>query len=300
MSRVFLLIEGFVLGMIWSLVVWSGLRATLSRPVFRRTNYRGAELSTAAGIAVPVAVWCSAAVVALVISIGAEPDPFAVVSLQMTALAVGGFGLLGLLDDLAVDEGASGYRGHLRALFSGRLSAGALKMVVGPAVALVVVQPASGDSFWWLLIDGAIVALAANLANLFDRAPGRVTKVATIGGGALLVATVLGGSGSVADLVPGLFGGAIVLGAAWALLMPELREEMMLGDAGANPIGAALGLAVVLTQSTTVRAVTVLVLFLLNLASERVSFSAVIDRVGVLRAIDRFGRRPVDPGGGTG
>ena len=31
-----------------------------------------------------------------------------------------------------------------------------------------------------LLRDGAIVALAANLANLFDRAPGRVTKVTTI------------------------------------------------------------------------------------------------------------------------
>ena len=300
MSRVFLIVEGFVLGMIWSLLVWGGLRSTLARPVFRRTNYRGAELSTAAGLAVPVAVWCSGAVVAAVVAWGATPDPFAVISLQMTALAVGGFGLLGLLDDLAVDEGASGYRGHLQALFSGRLSAGALKMIIGPAVAMVVVQPASGDHFGWLLLDGAIVALAANLANLFDRAPGRVTKVATISGAVLLLATVVGGAGTVADLVPGLFGAAIVLGAAWALLMPELREETMLGDAGANPIGAALGLAVVLTQSQTVRVVTVLVLLLLNLASERVSFSSVIDRVGPLRAIDRLGRRPVEPGGGAG
>jgi len=300
MSGVFVLIEGFVVGMIWSLVVWGGLRATLARPMFRRTNYRGAELSTAAGIAVPVAVWCSGAVVAVLVTLGAEPDPFAVTSLQLTALAVGGFGLLGLLDDLAVDEGASGYRGHVKALLSGRLSAGALKMVVGPAVALVVVQPASGDSFWWLLIDGAIVALAANLANLFDRAPGRVTKVATIASAALVVATIVGGTGPVADLVPGLFGAAVVMGAAWALLMPELREEMMLGDAGANPIGAALGLAVVFTQSTVVRAVVVVVLLALNLASERVSFSRVIDRVALFRVIDRFGRRPVEPGGGTG
>ncbi|MHB1139190.1 MAG: hypothetical protein ACYC2O_09565 [Microthrixaceae bacterium] len=300
MSRLFLVVVGFVLGMIWSLLVWGGLRSTLARPVFRRTNYRGAELSTAAGLAVPVAVWCSGAVVAVVVAMGARPDPFAVVSMQMTAVAVGGFGLLGLLDDLAVDEGASGYRGHLTALFSGRLSAGALKMIVGPAVALVVVQPASGDSFWWLLLDGAIVALAANVANLFDRAPGRVTKVATICGAALLLSTVVGGSSAVAYLAPGLFGVAIVLGAAWALLMPELREEMMLGDAGANPIGAALGLAVVLTQSQTVRVVTVVVLLLLNLLSERVSFSAVIDRVGPLRAVDRLGRRPVDGAGGAG
>jgi hypothetical protein len=36
------------------------------------------------------------------------------------------------------------------------------------------------------------------------------------------------------------------------------------------------------------------VLVLLNLASERVSFSAVIDRTPGLRHLDRLGRRPLD------
>lgn len=293
-SAVMVLIEGFVLAMIWSLVVWSGLRTTLERPVFRRKNYRGAELSTAGGLGIPISLYFSGAVIAVLSAIGATVDPFAMTAFTLTAIAVGGFSLLGLLDDLAVDEGASGYRGHLKALLSGRLTAGALKMVAGPAVALVVVQPASGDSFAWLLIDGAIVALAANLANLFDRAPGRVTKVGTFAVAALVLACMFGAPGPVETVLPGLFGVMVVMGAAWGLLMPELREEMMLGDTGANPLGAAIGLAVVLTQSQAVRLGVLVVLVALNLLSERVSFSSVIQRVGVLRVVDQLGRRPLD------
>src|SRR5690606_33100707 len=110
-------------------------------------------------------------------------------ALAHTALAVGGFSLIGLLDDVALDQGSSGFRGHLRALRSGRLTAGSLKMLAGPSIAVVVVHPLVGGSFTWLLLDGALVALAANLANLFDRAPGRMTKVGLLCGAALTVAT---------------------------------------------------------------------------------------------------------------
>jgi UDP-N-acetylmuramyl pentapeptide phosphotransferase/UDP-N-acetylglucosamine-1-phosphate transferase len=155
-------------------------------------------------------------------------------------------------------------------------------------------MPASGDSFVWLLVDGAVVALAANLANLFDRAPGRVTKVASVSVVALVLACMFGAPGPVDAVLPGLFGVVVVMGAAWGLLMPELREEMMLGDTGANPMGAAIGLAVVLTQSQAVRLGVLLLLLALNLVSERVSFSSVIQRVGVLRVVDQLGRRPPD------
>lgn len=289
-----ILLEGFLLGVIWSLVLWSGARTMLQRPVFRRTNYRGAELATAGGLVIPVAVFFTGSVVAVVSALGAVPSAFAMTSFTLTCIAVGGFGLLGLLDDLAVDEGASGYRGHLTALFSGRLSAGSLKMIAGPAIALVVVQPASGDSFAWLILDGALVALAANLANLFDRAPGRVTKVATVSVAALVVATMVGAGSLTGGAIPGLFGVLVVVGAAWGVMPAELREEMMLGDTGANPIGAAIGLGVVLTQSQGVRIGVLVVLAALNLLSERISFSSVIRRVGVLRVLDQLGRRPID------
>lgn len=278
---------GFVLGLLTGWLFWQGGREMFGRPVFRRTNYRGRELATAVGLAVPMALYAAGAVVAVLRSLGATPEPEAITSLTLTGVAVGGFGLLGLLDDLALDRDASGYRGHVRALLGGRFSAGSLKMLAGPAIALVVVQPVSGESLVRLLLDGALVALAANTANLLDRAPGRVTKVAIVGFAGLLVPALVVGGGR----VPSLLGAGVAIGAAIALLVPEMREELMLGDTGSNALGAAIGLGVVLTQSALVSSVVVVALLAVNLASEAVSISDVIDRSGPLRALDRLGRR---------
>ena len=68
----------------------------------------------------------------------------------------------------------------------------------------------------------------------------------------------------------------------------------MLGDTGANLLGAVLGLAVVLETSRPVRTVVLIALIFLNLASERVSFTKVIDATPGLRHLDRLGRRPAD------
>ena len=69
----------------------------------------------------------------------------------------------------------------------------------------------------------------------------------------------------------------------------ELREELMLGDTGVNPLGATLGLGTVLVASPGVEWIVMTLLVALNLTSERVSFSAVIDAVGPLRRLDRLG-----------
>jgi UDP-N-acetylmuramyl pentapeptide phosphotransferase/UDP-N-acetylglucosamine-1-phosphate transferase len=64
----------------------------------------------------------------------------------------------------------------------------------------------------------------------------------------------------------------------------------MLGDTGANVLGAVLGLAVVLEAAPSTRVVVAIVLFVANVASEFVSFSGVIARVAPLRAFDDLGR----------
>ena len=66
-----------------------------------------------------------------------------------------------------------------------------------------------------------------------------------------------------------------------------------LGDTGANVLGGALGLAVVLDVGRGSRNVILVVLVVLNVAAELVSFSRVIDAVPPLRAFDRLGRRRV-------
>jgi UDP-N-acetylmuramyl pentapeptide phosphotransferase/UDP-N-acetylglucosamine-1-phosphate transferase len=194
--------------------------------------------------------------------------------------AVFGFGFLGLVDDLAAVGTDRGFRGHLGALRQGRVTTGLLKLVAGAAIAVVLVATPGFKSGRSLIVDALLIALAANLGNLLDRAPGR-----TIKGGLVVylpLVFVLGTDPTGIALAP-------VMGAAVGLLGDDLRERLMLGDTGANVIGAALGLAVVLGTEEVTRVLTMLVLLGLNVAAEMVSFSDVIDRVPPLRWFDRLG-----------
>ena len=130
-------------------------------------------------------------------------------------------------------------------------------------------------------LHAAIVALAANLGNLFDRAPGRVIKVGLVAYAPLAAAAGFTAVGAAI---------AAVMVAAAALLVGDLRERFMLGDTGANVVGAVLGVGAVLVCSTPASWVVLGVLVALNVASEFVSFSAVIAKVAPLRALDQLGR----------
>ena len=83
---------------------------------------------------------------------------------------------------------------------------------------------------------------------------------------------------------------AVVVGAALGLLLDDLHERLMLGDAGANILGGVLGLGVVLACAPVTRTAVLGAVAALNLAAEVVSFSRVIDAVPPLRALDRLGR----------
>jgi hypothetical protein len=71
----------------------------------------------------------------------------------------------------------------------------------------------------------------------------------------------------------------------------DLGEQAMLGDCGAGTLGALLGWAAGLSGSRRRRLLLTAGLIGLTVASERVSFSEVIDGQPALRALDRLGRR---------
>jgi UDP-N-acetylmuramyl pentapeptide phosphotransferase/UDP-N-acetylglucosamine-1-phosphate transferase len=259
-------------------------RDVFAQPVLARQNYRGATLSTASGVILVVAVVAVEGVRTVIELLGASDGATARDRLVMLATVVA-FGALGFLDDVLGDNAEKGLKGHIGAALHGRVTTGFIKLGGGASVALVVAAALGGDA-GRVVIDAAVIALAANLANLFDRAPGRTIKVGIIAW--VPLAVVAGTSATGLAL-------AVVLGAAIGLLPSDLAERSMLGDTGANALGAALGVAAVLTLAPDTRTIVAVALVALTLVSEVVSFSSVIRRVPPLHAIDRLGRRPEEP-----
>jgi UDP-GlcNAc:undecaprenyl-phosphate GlcNAc-1-phosphate transferase len=272
-------------GVVAAVLLERAAAPVLGAPALRRRNYRDHELATAGGIVIVLAVLVVEAGRTAMAEFGVGEELSDSLLRSMVLFACFAFAFLGLIDDLLGTETDRGFRGHLQALAHGRLTTGAMKLFGGGVVAIVLTAAPGEVSGQRLLADAALVALAANLGNLLDRAPGRTIKVGLIA--YLPIALAAGTSAVGLALAP-------VVGAAAGLLPGDLRERIMLGDTGANLLGAVLGLAIVLEASRPVRTVVLVLLVLLNLASERVSFSAVIDRTPGLRHLDRLGRRPLD------
>jgi len=265
----------------------------LTSPALERRNYRNKRLPTAGGLFIVLAVLTVEAGRSVLGAIGVGSETGLTLARSEMLFAVVAFAFLGMIDDLAAVGEDRGFKGHLRALRKGRVTTGLLKLVGGAAVAVVLVATPGFKSGRTLIVDAMLIALAANLGNLLDRAPGRTIKAGLIA--YVPIALVLGTAPIGIALAP-------VMGASLGLLGDDLRERLMLGDTGANVIGAALGLAVVLGTNSWFRLAVMIVLLALNVAAERISFSDVIGRVGFLHAIDMWGRyRPTSgPSGPNG
>jgi hypothetical protein len=238
-----------------------------------RTNHRGEPVTLLEGPAV-----AAAAVVAAALAPG-------VPGRGRAALAVAGAGALafGCYDDLAGSGARRGFRGHLGALARGELTSGAVKLggigATGLAASALIGGPAPD-----IVINAGLAAGGANLLNLFDLRPGRAINVA-LAAGSLLAASSAAGRRAV----------AAPAGAAAALLGEDLGERAMLGDAGANALGAMIGAAAAVTCSRRTRITALAVITGLTAASEVISFTKLIERTPPLRRLDMLGRRPAAP-----
>ena len=190
-----------------------------------------------------------------------------------------GVAFLGLLDDL-LDARPRGWRGHARALAGGGFSTGALKALGTAALAFAVLSPER--TFWRAVLATVVVALATNLFNLLDLRPGRAAKVWVLLAAVLLLAEW---DAEPLRVVGVLAGPLLVLGVF------DLRERCMLGDTGANVLGALAGTWLVLALGTTGQLVAAGVLAAITIFAEFRSISALVDRVPPLRALDSLGRR---------
>jgi UDP-N-acetylmuramyl pentapeptide phosphotransferase/UDP-N-acetylglucosamine-1-phosphate transferase len=275
---------GLATGVLAARLLWMAAGGLFAGPAFERRNFRDRAVPTGVGVLLALAVLVVDGGRSVAAAAGIGPDDGPGTARVAVLFAVLGFAALGLLDDVAGSEGERGWRSHLGALSRGRLSAGGVKLLGGGALALVLASATGPDSSpARLAADAALVALAANLANGFDTGPGRMVKAGLL---AWVPLALVAGTGPVGVAL------APVMGAAVGLLPEDLGERLMLGDAGANALGAALGIGVVLELGPGARTATVIVLAVLNVAAEMISFSGVIQATPGLRHLDRFGRLP--------
>jgi hypothetical protein len=190
--------------------------------------------------------------VGVLVAVGGSRAP-ARVSLGVAAAA-----LFGLADDLWSGP-ERGFRAHL-----GKGSTTGVAKAVGiPAAALVATRSVRGAT---------LVALAANALNQLDTRPGRALK------------TFLAG----AALVRGPAKGYVPIA---VLLAPyDLHEMTMLGDAGANALGAVLGYGSVSKLTARGQILSIAALAALTVAGETRSLGALIEHTPGLSHLDRLGR----------
>ena len=248
---------------------------------------------------------------------------FAAVETFVPVFLVMGVLLFGLLDDAFGDE-SKGFRGHLGQLGRGRLTTGGLKLAGILVLAAAAAGSASTAAFYvtaadpqsavswpgvrWVL-GWIVIAGTANLLNLLDLRPGRALKAYL----ALVIPAALVGSyylwrtwpivaegsltGSVPDVVWPFAAGVlltVVVGPALVVWPYDLGERGVLGDAGSNAMGALAGYVLALVLAVWPLAMVAFAVVALNLLSERVSFSKVIEGNRLLAWLDAVGGRQHD------
>ena len=256
--------------------------ADMRRHGLARDNYRGRRVAFPAGA---VLVACSLVALAPLAILDDRAnldllDP----GLRRWAVYVLGISLLGLIDDAlgrgSDEETPRGWRGHARAVASGRFSTGAIKAVGALALAAYATSGLGQRDFTYVA-DLALLLLTTNLFNLLDLRPGRVEKVFI----ALLAAVCIAAWTSVPIELLGVFIGPVLVVAAFTL-----RERAMLGDTGANLVGALAGVTLLVSLGETARYVALGIVLALNIYGEFRSISRTIDGVPLLRSLDSLGR----------
>jgi UDP-GlcNAc:undecaprenyl-phosphate/decaprenyl-phosphate GlcNAc-1-phosphate transferase len=256
--------------------------ADMLRHGLARENFRGRLVAFPAGA---VLVACSLVALAPLAILDDRADlDLLDPDLRRWAVYVLGVALLGLIDDAFGrghhEDTPRGWRGHARAVASGRFSTGAIKAVGALALAAYATS-GLGQRDLAYVADLALLLLTTNLFNLLDLRPGRVEKVFV----ALLAAVSIAAWTSVPIELLGVFIGPVLVVAAFTL-----RERAMLGDTGANLIGALAGVTLLVSLGETARYIALGVVVALNIYGEFRSISRTIEGVPLLRSLDSLGR----------
>lgn len=265
-----LLVIGFLVSYIFTPRVLEMLMAGQ----LSRANFQGKMIPSAAGIIFSAAL----AIVYFLFSLNGRMPMEPYLYLGFLALVT----LAGLVDDVVGNREFRGFAGHFSCLWKeNRLSTGLWKAgLVGVAAFLAAGTIAVSPGDW--MISGFLIALAANFFNLLDVRPGRSIKV-------FFFLTLM-----ILLFLPSYAGDTLLyplLGIVAAYSIYDIQGQAMMGDAGANVIGLAVGFSLAAGAGIVVKSIILVLLVVLHVLSEFNSFSFWIEKNRMLNYLDQWGRR---------
>lgn len=238
-----------------------------------RPNYLGQDIPVSVGLSFPAAVL-------LVLMAYALLSHYQT-SYHLFLLGLMTISFLGFIDDMLGQRDTLGFKGHLGALLRGRLTTGGLKAGGGFVIAFFLAY-FNSSTLINLIINCLLIALFTNLLNLLDLRPGRAVK------GYLFFLLVIVGLayGNVDWMLV-----APLLGAVLYYFGFDLGARTMMGDAGSNVLGLALGYYAMMALPFWYRIGFLVFLIGIHIYTEKYSLSTTIEKISFLRAIDQLGRK---------
>ncbi len=238
-----------------------------------RKNFQGIDIPVSMGLSFPVVVM----MVFLIYDLLQWYD----ISYHLYILALMSVSFLGFIDDMLGRRDTLGFKGHFGALFRGRLTTGGLKALGGGLVALFTAFFVS-EGWANIIINTLILALFTNMLNLLDLRPGRAVKGFIFF--TVLIIIIAGGKMDYVLLAP-------LAGAVLWYFRYDLSARVMMGDAGSNVLGFALGYLAVTELPFNARIGILLFLIAMHIFTEKYSLTRIIENTSILRYIDNMGRR---------
>lgn len=263
-----------VIGFLVSYIFTPRVLGMLSDGQLSRTNFQGKIIPSAAGVIFSAVL----TVVYFLFSLNGRMSMEPYLYLGFLALVT----LAGLVDDVAGNREFRGFVGHFSCLWkesrlsTGLWKAGLVGVVAFLAAGTITVSP--GD---WI-ISGFLIALSANFFNLLDVRPGRSIKVFFFS--TLMILLFLPSYNGDILLFP-------LLGIVAAYSIYDIQGQAMMGDAGANVIGLAVGFSLSAGGGIVVKTIILILLVVLHILSEFNSFSFWIKKNSMLNFLDQWGRR---------
>lgn len=241
-------------------------------------NYKGKAIPVIGGIVfIPVQL-----VAILQLMLQRSEHSYSYLSYMLLLLSMG---FAGVIDDLTGDRKIKGLINHIRSTLKNNMTTGFLKALIGFTAACIISLRTAG-SFVELITNVLLITLYANTINLLDMRPGRAVKVFLTMAIILLFST----EGRLAEALPLI---TLVL-TAIIYISYDLREICMLGDTGANILGITLGYYSSLLLNYDNKLMLLLILIFLNIISEKLSITKIINRSRILSFLDSLGRGQTD------